>query len=97
AGYFQDRLLPSNTLVWDVQSGSGALLPSVTYRYSANFQLTFGVAAFWGRWQKRKAPLSPLGLPPNRVGEGAYNSYTENTLALVKDRDEIFLRLRYTF
>ncbi len=30
-------------------------------------------------------------------GEGAYHSYVENGLSPVRDRDELFLRLRYTF
>ena len=96
-GYFQDRLLPSNTLVYDFQSQSGAVLPSITYRYSANFQATFGLAAFWGRFQSSKADLRPLGLQPNRVGHGAYSQFSENLLSLVNDRDEVYLRLRYTF
>ena len=41
-GYFQDRLLPSVTFVYDVQSVSGASLPQITYRYNEAFSITFG-------------------------------------------------------
>jgi hypothetical protein len=33
----------------------------------------------------------------NRVGDHAYQDAVENALAVVRERDEIFMRLRYTF
>ena len=36
-GYFQDRLLPGITFVYDVNSNSGAILPQLTYRFTENF------------------------------------------------------------
>jgi hypothetical protein len=95
-GYFQDRLLPSVTFVYDVRSNSGAALPEVTYRFTENFSASFGVAGFWGRWEKRVAPLYEIALG-NRVGRGAYKSFVENGLSAIRERDEIWLRLRYTF
>jgi hypothetical protein len=95
-GYFQDRLRPRMTTVYDFESNSGAGLPSLEYRYTANFKVTFGVALFWGRWQTKKAPLAPIALH-NQVGRGAYESAAENALAIVRDRDEVFLRITYTF
>ncbi len=41
--------------------------------------------------------VSPLAPQRNRVGEHAYRDATENAIAPVRDRDEVFLRLRYTF
>jgi hypothetical protein len=95
-GYFQDRLRPRMTTVYDFESNSGAGLPSIEYRYTANFKVTFGVALFWGRWQTKTAPLAPIALH-NQVGRGAYESAAENALAVVRDRDEVFLRITYTF
>jgi hypothetical protein len=95
-GYFQDRLRPRMTTVYDFESNSGAGLPSIEYRYTANFKMTFGVALFWGRWQTKKAPIAPIALH-NQVGRGAYESAAENALAIVRDRDEVFLRITYTF
>ncbi|UCE86960.1 MAG: hypothetical protein JSU66_04290, partial [Deltaproteobacteria bacterium] len=95
-GYFQDRLTPRVTFVYDFESNSGAGLPQIEYRYTANFKLTFGFAIFWGRWQDKKAELEAIALH-NRVGRGAYSTFSENAVAVVRDRDEVFLRLTYTF
>jgi hypothetical protein len=96
-GYFQDRLLPSVTFVYDVQSVSGAALPQLTYRYNESFSVTLGAAVFMGRTQLKDAPLNPTGVVANRQGKHAYQDGVQNGLAVVKERDEVFLRLRYTF
>ncbi len=95
-GYFQDRLLPSATVVYDVQSGSGAFLPQLQYRFTENFSATFGIALFAGRAQPKDMALVPIATR-NRTGRYAYNDFAENGLSVVRDRDEAFLRLRYTF
>jgi hypothetical protein len=95
-GYFQDRLLPGVTFVYDFQSNSGAALPTVTYRFTENFSASFGVAGFWGRYEKKPTSLWSVALD-NRVGRGAYKSFVENGLSAVRERDEIFMRIRYTF
>ena len=41
-GYFQDRLLPSVTFVYDLNSNSGAMLPQITYRFTENFSAVGG-------------------------------------------------------
>ena len=68
----------------------------VTYRYSATFSVTFGLAAFAGREEGRPMAISPTSLS-NRTGRYAYKDLVENGLSAVRDRDEIFLRVRYTF
>jgi hypothetical protein len=95
-GYFQDRLLPTVTFVYDVQSNSGAVLPSIAYRFTENFSATFGMAGFFGRFQERTTPLTPASLG-NRVGPGGYRSHVQNGLSVIEERDEFFLRVRYTF
>ena len=40
--------------------------------------------------------ISPTSLS-NRTGRHAYKDFAENGLSAVRDRDEIFLRVRYTF
>jgi hypothetical protein len=96
-GYFQDRLLPSLTLVYFVNGNSFAVLPQVTYRFTENFQATFGVAGFAGRVQERVMPINGLGPVSARFGRNAYKSFSESGLAAVRERDEIYLRIRYTF
>jgi hypothetical protein len=95
-GYYQDRLLPNVTFVYDFRSNSGAVLPSVTYRFTENFSAAFGMAGFFGRYERKKPPLWTPGLV-NRVGNGAYKSFVENGLSPVRERDELYLRIRYTF
>ena len=95
-GFFDDRLLPSMSIVYDFGSNSGAWLPQITYRYSANFSVTFGLAAFMGREEARRMAISPTSLS-NRTGRHAYKDFAENGLGAVRDRDEMFLKVRYTF
>jgi len=96
-GYFQDRLLPNVTFVYDVRSNSGAALPEITYRFTENFSGAVGLNFFWGRWQMKDAPVQSLASVGNRVGRDANSEAVENALAVVRERDELFLRLRYTF
>ena len=96
-GYFQDRLLPSLTMVYFVRNNSFAILPQVTYRFTENFQASVGVAAFAGREQERVMPINGLAPVQERFGRNAYKSFVEPGLAVVRERDEIFLRVRYTF
>jgi hypothetical protein len=96
-GYLQDRLLPSLVLVWDVKSQSGAVLPEITYLFTANFSATLGLAVFNGREELRDMSVNPLGGSDAFVGQNAYKVAVENGLAAVRDRDEVFFRLRYTF
>ena len=42
----------------------------------------------------RSVGLGPAGA---RFGRNAYKSFTESGLAAVRERDEIYLRIRYTF
>jgi hypothetical protein len=95
-GYFQDRLIPDVTFVYDVQSNSGAVLTSLDYRFTENFSAGFGIAAFAGRFQERTAALTPVSLD-NRVGKGSYKAHVQNGLSVIEERDEFFLRVRYTF
>jgi hypothetical protein len=96
-GYYQDRLLPGVTLVYDRKSNSGAALPSVTYRFTENFSGTVGLNFFFGRWQTVDMPIQGLGTVAGESGKLAYQESVENGLSVVRERDEFYLRLRYTF
>jgi hypothetical protein len=95
-GYWDDRLQPALTLVYDFGSSSAAAIPQVTYRYTSDFSVTFGLAFFEGREEPRPMSLYPTTLS-NRVGRHAYKDFVENGLSAIRDRDEVFFRLRYTF
>jgi hypothetical protein len=96
-GYFQDRLLPSITVVWDIMSDSGAVLPEVSYRFTENFSLAVGLAGFWGRWYSNNMPVNPFATVTQQTGQNAYTTFTEPGLSVIRDRDEAYFRLRYTF
>jgi hypothetical protein len=95
-GFYQDRLTPTITSVYDFMSESGAVLPSIQYRFSGTFSLEFGMALFYGKWQSTRMPLHPVS-SSDHAGSGAYRQFSERGLALVRDRDEAFLRIRKTF
>jgi hypothetical protein len=96
-GYFQDRLLPGFTIVYDFGSQSGAGLANVTYRFTENFSATVGMAGFFGHYQSKTPALWSTGVGGNRVGRSAYQLQVENGLSPVRERDELYLSLRYTF
>jgi hypothetical protein len=96
-GYFQDRLLPGITLVYDFQSRSGAILPEIAYRFTENLSVTLGMGLFSGRWQPFKPPIKTINDFPYRAGRRASSDWTEQGLSPVRDNDEVSLRLRWTF
>jgi len=96
-GYFQDRLLPSLTFVYDVFSNSGAALPELTYRFTENFSFSLGVAQFLGRWRGQTIGINPIGTVAQQTGTDAYKSFSEPGLSLIRDRDKAYFRMRYTF
>ena len=95
-GYFQDRLLPSVTFVYDVESNSGAALPAIQYRFTESFSVTFGLNLFLGRFVGKDMPVNPLSLGEQN-GKGAYHVFTEPGVSVIRDRDEAYVSIRYTF
>jgi hypothetical protein len=96
-GYHQDRLMIYNTLVYDVMSQSGAILPSVVYRFTESFSATIGANVFMGRQQMIDSSINEIRPGVNRTGRNAYQDAVENGLSAVREHDEIFLQVRYTF
>ncbi len=96
-GYHQDRLLIAFTTVYDFRSRSGGLLPQVSYRFTENFSATVGSNLFFGRVELTDAPISEVRAGLNRTGELADKDPVENGLSPLRERDEVFLTIRYTF
>jgi len=96
-GYYQDRLQPELITVYDFNSRSGAILPSIGYRFTDAFSIRWGFLVFFGRTELEELPVNPISPPANRADPNAYQVPVENALSLVRDRDEVFFRLRYTF
>ncbi len=95
-GYFQDRLNPSVTFVWEWETDSGAVLASIDYRYTEKFRIVLGVNAFAGDLDKDPMSITPSSLE-NSVGEDRFRDFTFDGIQSARHRDEVFLRLRYTF
>ena len=96
-GYHQDRLMLFSTVVYDFNSNSGALLPSVTYRFTESFSASVGVNVFFGHEQLRQSAINELRPALNRTGHDAYMVAVENGLTALRERDEVNLTIRYTF
>jgi hypothetical protein len=96
-GFYHDRLLLLYTGVYDFRSSSGAVLPQVTYRFTENLSAAVGANFFFGRQQLVDSPVAELRAGLNRTGDDAYRDAAENGLSPLRDRDEIYLTLRYTF
>ena len=96
-GYFQDRLNPTLVFVWDFRSSSGGILPQVNYRFSENFSITVGASVFMGEQGLANMGVNTIGPASPRSGPNAYMDGTTPGLSVVRDRDEVFMTLRYTF
>jgi hypothetical protein len=96
-GYYQDRVNPQLVTVYDFNSQSGGVLPSFQYRFTESFSVTIGMLYFFGRTELQRMPVNELGPPANRVGKDAYRVGVDNALSLIRKRDEVFMRVRWTF
>jgi hypothetical protein len=96
-GYHQDRFLPQLVTVYDFRSRSAGILPQLAYRFTENFSVTFGISWFVGRESYYPMPMRGIAPVSNRAGVHAYQDGTEQLLSLIRNRDEAWLRLRYTF
>jgi hypothetical protein len=96
-GYFQDRLNPTMVFVWDFRSSSGGFLPQISYRFSENFSMTVGASVFMGEQKYVNMGVNTIGPASARSGPHAYMDGSEPGLSVVRDRDEVFMTLRYTF
>jgi hypothetical protein len=96
-GYHQDRFLPQLVTVYDFRSRSAGILPQLAYRFTENFSVTFGISWFVGRESYYPMPLRGIAPVSNRAGAHAYEDGTEQLLSLIRNRDEAWMRLRYTF
>jgi hypothetical protein len=97
-GYFQDRLNPQLVTVYDFGSRSGALFPSVTYRFTEAFSAGVGLGFFFGRTQIVDMPQRAFPPAANRAGGASgYHDGVDNMLSLLRDKDEVWMKLRWTF
>jgi hypothetical protein len=96
-GYFQDRLNPLLVTVYDFRSGSGGVMPSVTYRFTEALSVGVGMNFFFGRTQLVDMPARAFAPSGNRAGKLAYKDGVDHAVSNFRDKDEIWLKLRWTF
>ncbi|HEX5065091.1 MAG TPA: DUF1302 family protein [Myxococcota bacterium] len=96
-GYFQDRVQPQFVTIYDFRSQSGGLLPSLQYRFTESFSVTVGMLYFFGHTDLTDMGVREYAPAANRSGHDAYENGQDNGLALIRQRDEVFMRLRWTF
>ena len=96
-GYFQDRMTPELLTVYEFASRSGGILPSLQYRLTESLSVTVGVLWFFGRTQLTDMPVQEVSPVVNRAGRNAYRVGVDNGLSGIRKRDEVFVRLRWSF
>jgi hypothetical protein len=94
-GYFQDRLLPAVVVVHDFDSASGGVVTQVTYRFSEALSATVGLLGFYGGPDNNRIARYPIQLFDTQTSFDARLRYAG--LSAIAERDEVFLKLRYTF
>ena len=63
-----------------------------------DFPVEYESSATRGSMPKARAVWAEENaMAANRVGRGDYRSFVENGLAAIRERDELWLRIRYTF
>lgn len=98
-GYHQDRLNPQITGVYDFMSRSGGLLAQFEYRVTAAFSVAVGLNYFFGRTQFVDTPINGIAPGQNWAFDSnrRYQDPNDQLLSLIRDRDELFMRIRYAF
>jgi hypothetical protein len=72
-------------------------MPQMIYRFTENFSASIGVNFFFGRQQFVDSAITELRAGLNRTGRHAYKDAVENGLSVLRERDEVYATLRYTF
>jgi hypothetical protein len=96
-GYFQDRLNPLLVTVYDFMSNSGGILPSVTYRFTDALSVGIGMNFFFGRTQLADMGVREFAPAGNRAGPNAYKNGVDQAISSFRDKDEIWMKIRWTF
>jgi hypothetical protein len=96
-GYYQDRLVPQLLTVYEFASRSGGVLPSLEYRFTDSLSVTVGMLYFFGRTELSDMAVQEISPVINRTGANAYRQPVENGFSGIRKRDEVFVKMRWTF
>ena len=94
--YFQDKLSPRVTIVWDPTTSTYGVISGVGYRFNDSFSTAFGLNHFFGSFKQTRTALFPVTL---LAGIGAVDLTAESGrgFAPARNRDVASMILRYTF
>jgi hypothetical protein len=94
-GYFQDRLQPRMTLIYDPSTSNGGILSQLQYRWTESFSTTVGMNHFFGRPEQVQQSYYPIALRTN-TSDLTREALTRS-LAPVRNEDFGFITVRYSF
>jgi len=108
--YLRDRLTPQAFVVWEEASGAWVSGIQAQWLFTNNWSIVGGINAIWGTPTEDSHAIGPFtGFTLNRVdaaGSAAPGGHTNPTnvnglaqegIASLRNRDELFVRLRYSF
>ena len=83
--------------MYEFASRSGGILPSLEYRFTDSLSLTVGMLYFFGRTELTDMAVQEVSPVINRAGRNAYKQPVDNGFSGIRKRDELFVRMRWTF
>ena len=93
-GYFQDRLQPRVTMIYDPTTSNGGVLSQLQYRWTEAFSTTVGYNTFFGRPRQVQQAYFPVAL---RGTSDTTSEALTRTLAPVHNEDFGFITIRFSF
>jgi hypothetical protein len=94
-GYFQDRLQPQASIVYDATTSNGAVLGKLSYRFTESFSTTVGINSFFGRPNETQQAYYPVALRSSTAD--LTSEAFGRSLAAVRNRDSAWFTLRYSW
>ncbi|MCZ6714079.1 MAG: hypothetical protein O7B29_09060, partial [Deltaproteobacteria bacterium] len=94
-GYFQDRLQPRMSIIYDPTTSNAGVLSQLQYRWTEAFSTTIGYNTFFGRPRQVQQSYHPIALRTN-TPDTTREALTR-TLAPVINEDFAFVTVRFSF
>jgi hypothetical protein len=94
-GYFQDRLQPRLTFIYDPTTSNGGILSQLQYRWTEAFSTTVGMNHFFGRPRQVQQAYYPIALRTS-TSDTTSEALTRS-MAPVRNEDFGFITIRYSF
>ena len=93
-GYFQDRLQPQASFIYDPPTGGGAIIARLSYRWNESFSTIVGITNLYGRPVQTQQAYFPIAL---RGSADTTSEAFRPHLGLLRNRDGAFVTVRYSW